>query len=178
MSFIAEYKPFINRIVRAAKLDVQLYEEVEADKTANFQAFGVVILSSLAAGMGTIGQIGGYGNLLKGLFFSILGWLILAGLTYWIGTKIFPEPQTQAGFGELLRAIGFATAPGLIRVLGILPGLTTFIFIVAGIWNLMAMVIGVRQALDYESTLRSVGICVIGWIVQVLILFPVILLSG
>ena len=33
---------YINRIIRACKLDVNLYEEVEADKSATFQAAGVV----------------------------------------------------------------------------------------------------------------------------------------
>jgi hypothetical protein len=32
------------------------------------------------------------------------------------------------------------------------------------------MVIAVRQALDYSSTLRAVGVCAIGWLVQVVIL--------
>ena len=41
---------FVNRIIRACKLDVSLYEEVEADKSATFQAALVVVLSSLAAG--------------------------------------------------------------------------------------------------------------------------------
>jgi len=177
MSFLFDTKPFFDRVLRAAKLDVTLYEEVEADKSATPQALGVVIFSSLAAGIGTIGQIGGYGNILEGLFFSVLGWLIMAGLTFWVGTRIFPEPQTKADFGELLRTIGFSTAPGLIRVLGIFPGLTHLVFLIAAIWNLIALVIAVRQALDYESTFRAIGVCVIGWVVQFLILAPVFLLS-
>ena len=43
------------------------------------------------------------------------------------------------------------------------------VFLVASIWMLVAMVIAVRQALDYESTLRAVGVCVIGWIIQTII---------
>jgi hypothetical protein len=102
----------------------------------------------------------------------------MAGLTYWVGTRILPEPQTKANFGELLRTIGFSTAPGLIRVLGILPGLTYLVFFIAAIWNLIALVIAVRQALDYVSTFRAIGVCVIGWIIQFLILAPVFLLSS
>ena len=41
-----------DRMIRAAKLDVALYEEVEADTTANGQAFLAVIIASLAAGIG------------------------------------------------------------------------------------------------------------------------------
>jgi hypothetical protein len=163
-------KNFVNRMIRAAKLDVQLYEEVEADKTALGQAFGVVALSSIAAGIGTIGQFGGYGHVIGGIFWSVIGWLVWAILTYWIGTRILPEPQTQSDLGELLRTIGFASAPGLIRVMGILPGLTGIIFGVAAVWMLIAMVIAVRQALDYESTWRAIGVCAIGWLIQALVL--------
>lgn len=160
---------FKDRIIRAAKLDVNLYEEVEADKGAMSQAMGVVVLSSIAAGIGAIGK-GGFGGILMGTVFALVGWYVWAYLTYFIGTKILPEKQTKADHGELLRTIGFSSSPGLIRVLGIIPGLGRIVFFVASIWMLVAMVIAVRQALDYNSTLRAVGVCVIGWIIQTLIL--------
>jgi len=160
---------FKGRIIRAAKLDVHLYEEVEADTGAMGQAMGVVVLSSIAAGVGSI-AIGGLGGILIGTITALIGWFVWAYLTYFIGTKFFPEPQTRADFGELLRTIGFSSSPGLIRVLGIIPGLGGLVFLAASIWMLVAMVIAVRQALDYKSTLRAVGVCVIGWIIQTLIL--------
>ena len=159
---------FLDRMLRAAKLDVNLYEEVEADTGAMRQAIGVVVLSSIAAGIGSIAT-GGLGGILMGTIAALIGWFVWAFLTYYIGTKLLPEPQTRADLGELLRTIGFSSSPGLIRVLGIIPGLGGVVFIVASIWMLVAMVIAVRQALDYESTLRAVGVCVIGWIIQALI---------
>ncbi len=160
---------FKDRIILAAKLNAALYEEVEADKGAMRQAMGVVVLSSIAAGVGSIGA-GGFGGILIGIIASLGGWYIWAYLTYFIGTKILPEPQTKADLGELLRTIGFSSSPGLIRVFGIIPGLGGVVFSVASIWMLVAMVIAVRQALDYKSTLRTVGVCAIGWIIQSLIL--------
>ena len=160
---------FIDRIYRAGKLDVHLYEEVEADTGAMSQAMGVVVLSSIAAGIGNIAR-GGLGGILTGTIIALIGWYIWAYLTYFIGTKFLPEPQTEANPGELLRTIGFSSSPGLIRVLGIIPWLAGVVFIVASIWMLVAMVIAVRQALDYKSTLRAVGVCVIGWIIQSVIL--------
>ena len=160
---------FKDRIIRAAKLDVNLYEEVEADKGAMGQAMGVVVLSSIAAGVGIIGR-GGFGGILIGTVAALIGWYVWAYLIYLIGTKLLPEPQTKADHGELLRTIGFASSPGLIRVLGIIPGLGGVIFSVASIWMLVATVIAVRQALDYNNTLRAVGVCAIGWIIQTAIL--------
>jgi hypothetical protein len=157
------------RMVRAAKLDASLYEEVEADRGALGQATAVVVLASLAAGFGAFAR-GGVGGFLLATIAALAGWYVWAFLTYWIGTRFLPEPQTQADYGELLRTIGFSSSPGVIRVLGVIPGLTGPVFLVASIWMLVAMVIAVRQALDYTGTLRAVGVCLIGWIVQVLIL--------
>ena len=157
------------RMVRAAKLDASLYEEVEADRGALGQATAVVVLASMASGVGA-SAAGGIGGFLFGTIMALAGWYIWAFLTYWIGTRFLPEPQTSADYGELLRTIGFSSAPGVIQVVGIIPGLTAMVFLVASIWMLVAMVIAVRQALDYTTTLRAVGVCAIGWIVQVLIL--------
>lgn len=166
---------FKDRIIKSALLDPNIYEEVEADKDSMGQAATVVILSSVAAGIGSIGTNG-----ISGLVFvtvaALIGWLVWAFLTFYIGTKLLPEPETKSDYGELLRTIGFASSPGLIRVLGIIPLIGTIVFAIGGIWMLVAMVIAVRQALDYKSTLRAVGVCVIGWIIQfvvILLLFRV-----
>ncbi len=159
----------VDRMVRAAKLDAQLYEEVEADKGALGQAMAVVVLASVAGGVGS-GRLGGLSGILIGTLGTLIAWFIWAALTYFIGTKILPEPTTRADVGELLRTTGFSSSPGLIRVLGLVPGITGIVFLVSGIWMLIAMIIAVRQALDYRSTFRAVGVCVIGWIVQVVVL--------
>jgi hypothetical protein len=158
------------RMIRASKLDVNLYEEVEADKTAMNQAVTVVVLSGLAAGIGSLGALGIKG-LLIGTVSALVGWFIWAYITYIVGTKLLPEPQTEADYGQLLRTIGFSSAPGLIRVIGIIPFLYGIATIAGGIWMLVAMVIAVRQALDYKSTWRAVGVCIIGWIIQAIVMW-------
>lgn len=168
---------FKDRIIRAAKLDVNLYEEVEADKGALRQAMGVVVLSSIAAGLGSIERIG-FSGILIGTITALISWYVWAYLTYFIGTKLLPEPKTKADHGELLRTVGFSSSPGLIRVLGIIPGLARIVFLVAAIWMLVAMVIAVRQALDYQSTFRALGVCIIGWIIQALILMLIFSVFG
>jgi hypothetical protein len=161
---------FQDRIIRAAKLDVDLYEEVEADKGAMGQAMGVVVLSGVAAGIGSVGT-SGIAGILFGTIAALVGWYIWAYITYFVGTKFLPEPQTKADHGELLRTIGFSSSPGILRVLGIIPFFYGIIFLITGIWMLIAMIIAVRQALDYKSTLRAVVVCIIGWIIQGIILW-------
>ena len=170
---------FKDRILRAAKLDAALYEEVEADKSAMPQAMAVVVLSSVAAGIGSIGMgVGGPGGVLFGIIVSLGGWYLWAYLTFFIGTKVLPEPQTESNPGELLRTIGFSSSPGLIRVLGLIPGLQGLVFLVASIWMLLAMVIAIRQALDYKSTPRAIGVCLIGWLIQAMVLAFFLSLAG
>lgn len=160
---------FKDRIIRALKLDEALYEEVENDSTAFNQAMLAVILSSAAAGIGMLGQVGITG-LIFGTISALIGWYVWAFLTFQIGTKMLPEPGTRANMGELLRTLGFASSPGLIRIFGFIPGLSTIIFLIASVWMLLAMVIAVKQALDYKSTPRAVGVCFIGWLVQFILL--------
>ena len=167
---------FINRIIRACKLDVSLYEEVEADKSATLQAALVVVLSSIAAGIGAISL--GASNFLLAPLLSLVSWYLWAYLIYFIGTKLFPESKTEADHGQLLRTIGFSSAPGLIRIFGFTPELMSITFIGSGIWMLVAMVIAVRQALDYESTWRAIGVVVIGFLVQAIILIMLLRLFG
>ena len=153
---------FTERLLGAATLNVHTYEEVEADTTAMGQAMGVVILSSLAAGIGNIGH-GGPG-ILAAVVGALLGWLVWAGLTYLIGTRLLPEPRTRANWSQLLRTTGFAAAPGIVRVLGIIPLLGWLALVIGNFWMLAAFVVAVRQALDYTSTGRAVGVCLIGWV--------------
>ena len=157
----------IERAIGAAKLDVKTYEEVEADTTATGQAMTVVVVASVAAGIGS--AAGGIAALLLGAVGALVGWFIWALLTYVIGAKLLPEPQTQADLGQLLRTIGFAAAPGVLRVLGVIPVVGWVIVLVAAVWQLIAMVVAVRQALDYQSTGRAVGVCLIGFVIYLLI---------
>lgn len=155
---------FLNRLTGAALLNSAVYEEVEADRAATRQAMGVVALSSLAAGVGALGLTSARVAALAGVsLLAFAVWGIWALLTLQIGTRILPSPRTQADVGQLLRTIGFATAPGILRVAGIIPGMTTAVFVLTAIWMLMAMIVAIRQALDYTSTARAFAVCALGW---------------
>jgi Yip1-like protein len=158
---------FGERMVRAAKCDAAVYEEIEADTGATRQAVTVVVLSSVAAGLAVGGGVGG---LVVGTLASLVGWALWAYLIYWIGGRWLAEPETSADWGQLLRTVGFANTPGIIRILGMIPGLRGITFFVAAVWMLVTTVIAVRQALDYRSTGRAVGVCLLGWIVQWVVL--------
>ncbi len=156
-------RTLVSRIIRASTLDPAVYEDVEADAGATPQAALLVALTSLAAGIGSIGAATGAAGLISGTLGGLAGWMAWAMLTYIIGTHVLPEPTTRANPGELLRTLAFASSPGLLRVLGVIPGLRLVVFAVTSVWMLAAMVVAVRQALDYTSTARAIGVCLLGW---------------
>jgi len=139
---------FGERMLGAARLDGRIYEEVERDTKADTQAIGVVVMSSVAAGLGA-------GAGLRGLIFGTVAalalWAIWAALVYWVGTSLLPESDTRADWGQVARTVGFAQAPAVVDV-----------------WVLIATVVAVRQALDYRSWPRALGVCAIGWGIQLI----------
>jgi hypothetical protein len=155
---------FLARMLRASLLDPALYEEVEADTRATWQAVGVVCLSSLASGLGSGARDGVPGVIVHTLV-VLIAWYAWAYLSYFIGTTVLPEAQTRANHGELLRTLGFSSAPGILRLLGLIPGLTVVVFILVYGWMLVAMVVAVRQALDYTSTVRAFAVCILGGLI-------------
>jgi hypothetical protein len=157
-------------MIRAMKLEAALYEEVEADKSANVQAGLVVLIVSIAAaiGAGLSGVSGGFLAAVWGLVMAILGWLLWALIVYLIGAKLIKGKQTQSNWGEVARTIGFANSPGVFNILAFIPVVGAIISIVVFIWSLIAGIIGVRAALDFSTT-RAVITVVIGWLVMFLL---------
>jgi hypothetical protein len=172
----------IHRMIRAARLDVSLYEEVEKDVTATNEAVLVVVIASICAGIGVAiaGHMGGLGvaiiGLVVGIITALVSWFIWSFITYFIGTRVFKGPQTEATYGQLLRCIGFSASPGVIRIVSFIPILGGVINFIALIWSLVAMVIAVRQALDF-STGRAIATCVVGFIVLLIILVAAAMLT-
>ncbi len=161
----------IGRMIRAARLDPRLYAEVEADETTIGQAASVVLLAAFAGGINLPGAP--LAILFVGLLAALAGWLLFAYVIYLIGAKLLPEPGTKANFGALLRAMGFANAPGVVKLLGIVPELRMLVFFVAMVWVLVATVTAVRHALSYTSPWRAIGVCAIPLLASQLLIFAV-----
>jgi Yip1-like protein len=156
---------FLQRLIGAAALDTAIYEEVEADPKAGVQAAVVVVLSSLAAGIGARGfSQNTVPNIALISIVALMAWACWALVIYEIGARVLPESQTSVDIGQLMRTIGFAATPGLLRIFGFIPGVTIPAFVLATVWMLVAMIVAVRQALDYTSTGRAVAVCLIGWV--------------
>jgi hypothetical protein len=168
--------PLANRIIRAIKLDTELYREVKEDPTALGPAMTVVALSSLSAGIGSIGL--GMTGFLAGTMAAFAGWLLWTLAIYLVGAKLLPEAQTKTSLGELLRVTGFASAPGIFRMLAGFPYLSGVVIFGASIWIFITMLIATRQGLDYKSGWRIAGVCMLGWIVQGMVIAPFLIMMA
>ncbi len=154
---------FLQRLVGAAALDAAIYEEVEADPSANGQAMVVVVLSSLAMGIGVQGLGFGLGAIPIVGAIALVTWTAWALLIFELGVRYMPSQETRSNPYELLRTIGFAATPGFAAVLAIVPEVSVPVLAGTWVWMLFAMVVAVRQALDYQSTGRAIAVCVLGW---------------
>jgi len=148
----------VDRMVGAAFLNVDTYEDVEHDEEATGQAAAVVAMVAVASAIGGLGT--GAPGALRGAVASLVGWAVWAGITYLVGTKLFGGTAT---WGELLRTLGFANAPGLLMVLGIIPFLGVPIVAVVALWVLVASFIGTRQALDFGNA-KTFATVLVGWV--------------
>ena len=166
----------VNRMIRAARLDTSLYEEVEHDQSATSQAMQVVLIVALASGIGsalwkllTLSPIDAVTGLVGGILVAVLGWLAWALVTYIIGAKIFGGTAT---YGEMLRTLGFAQSPNVLLIftgiLGGIPFLGGLLRLALLIWVLLAGLIAIRQALDV-GTGKAIITAILGWIVMVII---------
>jgi len=154
---------FTSRVLGSLVFNGAVFEEIEADGGATWQAGAVVVLSSLASGFG----VGGLYDSRLSTFalasaLALVAWTAWAMLTLQIGTRMLPERQTRADLGQLLRTIGFAASPGLLQVLAVFPRMRVVMVAATSIWMFAAMVFAVERALDYRSVTRAFAVCAAG----------------
>ena len=158
---------FLNRLFRAAKLDASLYEEVITDTGTMFQAMMAVFIYSAASAYGGFGR-GGVAGINFGMITTLIGWYIWAFSAYFVGMRFLPEAETEGNRKAVLRAMGFASSPGLIRMLGLIPDFAGPTLLIASVWMFVATVVAIKQAMNYQSIYRAAGVCMIGWIIGVI----------
>ncbi len=169
---------FTERLIGAIRLDSSVYEDVEHDESAMGQAMTVVVVSSLASTLNSLREEGLFAFLV-GALLALIGWLLWAWVCQWVGTKLLPAPQTDADLFQVLRTTGFSAAPGVICLLLIFPIVGPLFWIIGKLWMLVAMVVALKVALDYDSVGRAVAVCLVGFFVYVLVSIGItILLAG
>ena len=155
----------VDRMRGAALLDVATYEEVEPNATATGQAAVVVVIVAVCAAIGAVWR--GGPSIIIAPVGAVLSWLLWSAITYVIGDKLLGGTAT---WGELLRTLGFAQAPGVLLIFGIVPILGGIVRVVVSVWMLLTGIIAIRQALDF-STGKAIVTALLGWVAIVLLAF-------
>lgn len=156
-----------DRVIGAMRLQATTFEEVEHDASATPQAAMVVVAVAVSATLASFSSLG-IGGALAMVVFQLLGWVIGSYVVLMVGTKIFPGKNTEADLGQMLRTMGFAQSPGIFNLLTGIPVLGWLVWAVIQIWVIIGMVIAVRQALDYDDTLKAVIVCVVTWVIMIM----------
>ena len=163
----------LNRMLGAARLNVDTFEEVEHDRSATVQALLVVVIVAVVSGVG--GVLSKDASVVDGVLLGVVrgavSWAVWALVAWMVGTTILRTRQTEADWGQLTRTTGFAQTPGILAVLIFIPVVGGIIGLAVFIWQLAAMVIAVRQSLDYTSSLRA-------FFVVLIALIPVLIING
>lgn len=144
-----------DRMMRAFRGEVALYEEVEQDESATVEAWIVVVLGSLSAGIGsalsesatrqpTTGPVG----VLLNVAVALVLWAVFSGVVYFVGTKFFSATAT---WNEVLRTLGYAYTPMVLGVVRVIPGVGPLVAGLAGLWALYLSFVAIRSALDIDS---------------------------
>lgn len=170
---------FFRRFIGALALDAGAFEDIERDRHAAMQSVLVVTLVCLAGGLAAKALgLAGLSGFVTGTIVSLGAWLVWAAVMTTLGTMTVPEPQTRSDLPELLRVLGFASAPGVFIAFAALPSAAPLVLVIVMAWTTAATVIGVRQALDYRSTPRAIAVCVVSWLLSFGVVFAALIIFG
>jgi hypothetical protein len=156
----------VDRIMRVLRLDAPVFSEIAKDPAATTQAGIIVVAVSLLSGLGS----GFRGHFFSSLFWEliagvVLGWLLWAVITYFVGTSLFGGKTTVE---EMLRVLGYASAPRLLGFFAFIPCVGRLAALVGGILALVAGFIAVREAMQFDTG-KAVVAVVIGWLVALVL---------
>jgi hypothetical protein len=165
----------LKRMIGAARLDGEIYEQVEADPQSVYGAVFTALVASMAAAIG-VGARDFAAVAAATLAFLVI-WMIWVGLTYVIGTRLLPEASTRSDLAEVLRTTGFSAAPGMLRIFALLPSIAVPVLIAVTFWMLLAFVIAIRHTMDYTSFARAFAVCFLGWAIHGILFFGFVLVA-
>ncbi len=139
---------FLDRVAGVLRLDPRVYDAIKRDPGAMGQSAAVVIISALATNVWVaFFAPRGVTSAIGGVVLAIVAWVLFAGLVWWLGRRWFAPSWAPPDFNALLRLSGFATAPGLLNVLGFIPGIGWLVLMAASIWSLITAYTAVRIGL-------------------------------
>ena len=155
-------KPIFKRMQRAIMLDQTLFDEIVADPSIQGQSVWVVAIFAMTTAFGTFSMISGTAVNI-GLITTIITWYIWAFSVFYVGTRILGPMSEGSDRKTIMRVVAFASAPGVIRLLGVIPKITMIILAISSIWILIAAVMGLKKVFVQATTAKITMVCVGSW---------------
>ena len=171
---------FQQRIAGVLQLQPATFEEIEHDASAIQQAAIVVGAAALAKGLGLFPYLGLFAvrYFIYTLVFTFIGWVVGSAVLWAVGTKAMPGKNTEADILQMMRVTGFSQAPAILSIFWIIPFLGWLISLVGSIWSLVCIVVAVRQALEYDDTVKAIIVVVVAWVAMVAVMMLAGLVAG
>jgi hypothetical protein len=163
----------IERVIRVFRLDFTVFREVAEDQNAMTEAAIIVVvvtlLSALGSAIGALISGASFGAAIVGfiaawIFGILFNWILWAVVTYFIGTTLF---QGKTDIPEMMRVLGYANAPLLLGIFGIIPCLGWIASLVGWVLSLIAAVMAIREGMEFDTT-KAIITAVIGWIIVII----------
>ena len=151
----------------AALLEPETYEQAALAPSVWTQAAAVVVVTSVAAGVGNLG--GGLTGFVLGFLGALLGWGLCALSAYWVATRKFGVPRTDTTWNATLRGLGFASTPRLFLAFTFLPVIGFLLGLAVHAWTLITIGFAVKPALDLEEVRPAILIPLAGWLPMLLV---------
>lgn len=156
----------MDRMLGAALLEAEAYEEAALIPSIRTQAVLIVVISALAAGLGSLGA--GLTGLVLGSLAGLVGWGLYAFLTYWAATTRFGVSRNHSNRGAVLRVLGLASSPRVFLVFAFVPEIGFLVGLAVHAWVLITTVFAVKPALDLEIR-PAIATAIIGWLPMLLV---------
>ncbi len=155
------------RMFRAIKLDQSFFEEVAAESSLQPHSVWAVAIFAMATSFGFFSAAGGTAVNIA-LITTMIAWYVWAFSIFYIGSRFFSVEKESADRKTVMRIVAFAAAPGLIRLMGIIPQLAIVVMVVSSVWILIAAVLGLRKVYTQTSTANIAAVTIGAWLAATL----------
>ena len=158
------FEDFSKIIIRSIKLDKSLYKDPNTFGELSIYYAGLIMILDGIAGAIALGTLYKTNIIFSG-FTALISWLVWGVLIYVVGIKLFPDPGTEGNFKKILVTVGLAHAPGLFRFFAFMPSLVVPVVFLTQFWIFAALIIGVRETLNFKSNFKSAGVIIIAFLI-------------
>ena len=170
----AQKRSMWDRVLGASLLEPETYEEAALADSLRGQAALIVLVSSLAAGIGLIGA--GLDGLVAGTLAGLFGWALAAIGSFWMATLRYDVPRTPGVWGSTWRVLALASAPRLFLIFTVIPGIGFLVGLAVHAWVLITGFFALRSSLDLDVPAASLT-ALTGWVPMLLVWSMVYLLA-